>query len=50
MNLFDIPIHFLQIQALQQSHNLCGDPVLIDEFVPTSYHRSSGKERGGTAI
>ena len=26
MNLFDIPVH--SIQALQQSHYLCGFPVL----------------------
>ena len=28
MNLFDIPVHFLSIQTLQQSHYLCEFPVL----------------------
>ena len=28
MNLFDFPVHFLSIQAFQQSHYLCGFPVL----------------------
>ena len=28
MNLFDIPVHFLSIQALQQSHSLWWFPVL----------------------